>query len=142
MSNLKTYHAKEQDVESRWVVINANGKSLGRLSTVLSTMLLGKDNPRFTPGVDIAPNIVVVNADGVKCSSPEENFFWHTGYPGGIKKESMGSRIESKSDKVILKAVERMLPKNKHGRKLLTKLRVFKGAEHTHQAQNPELIEV
>lgn len=142
MSNLKTYHAKEQDVESKWVLVNAQGKSLGRLSTVLASKLLGKDNPRFTPGVDIAPNIVVINAQGVRCSNKEKEFFWHTGYPGGVKQESMGSRIETKADKVILKAVERMLPRNRHGRKLLTKLRVFVGAEHIHEAQNPEIIDV
>lgn len=142
MSNLKTYHAKPQDIETKWVLVNANGKSLGRLATVLASKLLGKDNPRFTPGVDLGLNIVVVNAAGVKNSNPAEKFFWHTGYPGGIKEESMASRLETKSDKVILKAVERMLPKNSHGRKLLTKLRVFVGPEHTHEAQSPELIEV
>jgi|AntRauTorckE5430_2_1112549.scaffolds.fasta_scaffold00008_67 large subunit ribosomal protein L13 len=142
MRSLKTYHAKTQDVETRWVLINAQGKSLGRLSTVLASMLLGKDNPRYTPGVDIGPHIVIINASGVKCSSPDENFYWHTGYPGGIKKESMGSRLENKADKVILKAVERMLPRNSHGRKLLTKLRVFTGTEHAHEAQTPEVIEV
>ena len=142
MSNLKTYHAKEQDVESKWLLVNAKDKSLGRLSTMLATKLLGKDNPRYTPGVDIAPYIVVVNADGVKCSREDKNFYWHTGYPGGIKQESMGDRLATKSDKVILKAVERMLPRNSHGRKLLTKLRVFSGAEHLHTAQNPEEINV
>lgn len=142
MSNLKTYHAKPQDIETKWVLVNANGKSLGRLATVLASKLLGKDNPRFTPGVDLGLNIVVVNAAGVKNSNPDEKFFWHTGYPGGIKEESMASRLETKADKVILKAVERMLPKNSHGRKLLTKLRVFVGPEHTHEAQTPELIEV
>ncbi|MEC7030315.1 MAG: 50S ribosomal protein L13 [Pseudomonadota bacterium] len=141
MSNLKTYHAKKQDVESKWLLVNAKGKSLGRLSTQLATKLLGKDNPRYTPGVDIAPYIVVINADGVKSSREDTNFYWHTGYPGGLKQESMGDRIATKSDKVILKAVERMLPKNSHGRKLLTKLRVFSGSEHSHAAQNPEEIE-
>ena len=142
MSNLKTYHAKKQDVESKWLLVNAKDKSLGRLSTMLATKLLGKDNPRYTPGVDIAPYIVVINAGEVKCSRNDKNFYWHTGYPGGIKQESMGDRIATKSDKVILKAVERMLPKNSHGRKLLTKLRVFSGAEHAHVAQNPEEIDV
>ena len=142
MSNFKTYHAKEQDVNSEWVLVNAKGKSLGRLSTVLASMLLGKDNPRFTPGVDIAPHIVVINAGEVKPSRGDKNFYWHTGYPGGIKHESMEYRVENKADKVVLKAVERMLPKNSHGRKLLTKLRVFTGAEHAHVAQQPKEIEV
>ena len=142
MSNFKTYHAKEQDVNSRWVLVNAEEKSLGRLSTVLASMLLGKDNPRFTPGVDIAPHIVVINAAKVKPSREDKDFYWHTGYPGGIKHETVGSRLETKADKVILKAVERMLPKNSHGRKLLTKLRVFSGSEHTHSAQQPTEIQV
>lgn len=142
MRNLKTYHAKPQDVETKWLLVNANGKSLGRLATVLASKLLGKDNPRYTPGVNLGVNIVVVNASGVKPSRTDEKFYWHTGYPGGIKEESMGSRLETKADKVILKAVERMLPKNPHGRALLTQLRVFVGPEHVHEAQNPELIEV
>lgn len=142
MSNLKTYHAKEQDVTAKWVLINAEGKSLGRMATKIASMLLGKDNPRYTPGVDIAPHIVVINAGGVKPSRDDREFYWHTGYPGGIKSESLKDRIETKADKVVLKAVERMLPKNSHGRKLLTKLRVFAGAEHTHIAQNPEEITV
>lgn len=140
MSNLKTYHAKKQDVESKWLLVSAEGKSLGRLSTLLASKLLGKDNPRYTPGVDIAPWIVVINSDKVKPSRDDKNFYWHTGYPGGIKSETVGQRLETKSDEVILKAVERMLPKNSHGRKLLTKLRVFKGSEHTHAAQQPKDI--
>lgn len=142
MSNLKTYHAKTTDVEVKWLLVNAEGKSLGRVATLLASKLIGKDNPRYTPGVDIAPNIVVINASGIKNSNPETKFHWHTGYPGGIKEESMGSRLEKKADKVVLKAVERMLPRNSHGRKLLTKLRVFTGAEHCHEAQSPVAIKV
>jgi large subunit ribosomal protein L13 len=141
MSNFKTYHAKEQDVNSEWLLVNARNKSLGRLSTEIARRLLGKNNPRFTPGVDIAPHIVVINAAEVKPSREDKNFYWHTGYPGGIKQESIGSRLETKADKVVLKAVERMLPKNSHGRKLLTKLRVFVSSEHTHVAQQPKEID-
>lgn len=142
MSNLKTYHAKEQDVDSKWILINAEGKSLGRMSTLIASKLLGKDNPRYTPGVDIAPHIVVINCSKVKPSRDDRQFYWHTGYPGGIKQDSLKNRIATKADKVVLKAVERMLPKNSHGRKLLTKLRAFEGAEHAHVAQNPQEIEV
>ena len=142
MSNLKTYHAKPQDVDAGWILVDANKKVLGRLATQLATKLLGKDNPRYTPGVDIAPHIVVVNAWKVVCTSKDKTFYWHTGYPGGIKQEKVSDRIESKPDKVILKAVERMLPKNKHGRHLLTKLRVFAGPEHSHVAQNPVAVEI
>ena len=140
MSNLKTYHAKPEDVDSSWILVDANNKVLGRLATQLASKLLGKDNPRFTPGVDIAPHIVVINASGIVCTSKGKKFYWHTGYPGGIKEELVSDRIETKPDVVILKAVERMLPRNKHGRHLLTKLRVFAGSEHTHTAQTPEPV--
>lgn len=136
MSNFKTYHAKSQDVETKWVLVNASDQALGRLATKIASKLLGKDNPRYTPGVDLAPYIVVINAKDVNCNSSKD-FFWHTGYPGGLKKESMQHRLEVKPDEVILKAVQRMLPRNRYGRHLLTKLRVFSGSEHTHQAQNP-----
>ena len=142
MRNLKTYHAKTQDVEPQWILVDANNKVLGRLATQIAVKLLGKDNPRYTPGVDIAPHIVVINAAGIVCTSKDKKFYWHTGYPGGIKEEKVSDRIENKPDKVILKAVERMLPRNKHGRKLLTKLRVFPGAEHDHVAQSPIAVEI
>ena len=77
MSNLKTYHAKPQDVESSWILVDADNKVLGRLATQLATKLLGKDNPRFTPGVDIAPHIVVINAGNIICTSKDKKFFWH-----------------------------------------------------------------
>lgn len=137
-----TYHAKQNDVEAKCVLINLEGQSLGRVATKIATILLGKDNPRYTPGVDIAPMVVVINAGKVKPSRDDRDFYWHTGYPGGIKRESIKDRIEKKADKVVLKAVERMLPKNSHGRKLLTKLRVFEGAEHDHVAQNPQEVQV
>lgn len=141
MLNLKTYHAKTQDVETKWVLVDASDKALGRLASGIAKKLLGKDNPRYTPGVDISPYIVVINAKNVRCNG-DKNFFWHTGYPGGIKKESMQYRLENKPDALIMKAVQRMLPRNRYGRHLLTKLRIFVDSDHIHQAQNPEAIEI
>ncbi|UTC24358.1 50S ribosomal protein L13 [Candidatus Comchoanobacter bicostacola] len=142
MSNLRTYHAKTSDVPAKWVLVDLNKKVLGRASTQIATMLMGKDNPRFTPGVDLGVHVVVINADKVVCTSKDKKFYWHTGYPGGIKEEAVADRIKNKSDQVILKSVQRMLPKNKHGAHLLTKLRVFPGSEHAHAAQNPEQVEI
>lgn len=140
--NLRTYHAKKQDVAPKWVLVDVENKVLGRVATQIAMALMGKDNPRYTPGVDIGPHVVVINAKQVVCTSKDKKFYWHTGYPGGIKEESIDFRIENKPEQVIMKAVQRMLPKNKFGSHLLTKLRVFAGAEHTHQAQNPEVMNI
>jgi large subunit ribosomal protein L13 len=140
MANQKTYHAKKDDVTPRWVIVDVKNKVLGRVATQIAKTLIGKDNPCYTPGVDIAPHVVVINAKDVVCTSKNKKFYWHTGHPGGLKEESIEFRIENKPEQVIMKAVQRMLPKNKFGAKLLKKLRVFADSEHAHQAQNPEVM--
>ena len=137
---MRTESYKRTDIVDSWVLVDASEKALGRLASKIASKLLGKDNPRFTPGVDISPHIVVINASKVRCNS-NKDFFWHTGYPGGLKKESMQYRLEHKPEVLVLKAVERMLPRNRYGRHLLTKVRVFEGNEHKHQAQNPKEID-
>ncbi|MDC3181152.1 50S ribosomal protein L13 [Gammaproteobacteria bacterium] len=140
MANLKTYHAKKEDAVPRWVIVDVKNQVLGRVATQIARTLIGKDNPMYTPGVDLAPHIIVINAKDLVCTSKNKKFYWHTGYPGGIKEESIEFRLENKPEQVMMKAVQRMLPKNKLGAKLLKKLRVFSSAEHDHIAQNPEVM--
>ena len=128
---MKTFSAKPADIEKKWVVIDANGLVLGRLATIIAMRLRGKHKPIFTPHMDTGDNIVVVN------------FYWHTGYPGGIKGRSKGAILDGKHpERVIEKAVERMVPRGPLGRKVMSNLRVYAGPEHPHAAQQPEPLDI
>lgn len=143
---MKTYVAKPQEVEKKWVIVDAEGIALGRLAAVVATRLRGKHLPIFTPHVDCGDNVIVINADKVRLTGNKRDkslFFWHTGYPGGIKQRSKGQILDGKHpERVIEKAVERMLPKNKLGRQMFKNMRVYAGAEHPHEAQKPEVLDV
>ncbi|MGE0747529.1 MAG: 50S ribosomal protein L13 [Rhodospirillales bacterium] len=143
---MKTYSAKPAEVESKWHLIDAEGLVLGRLAAICATMLRGKHKPMFTPHIDCGDNIVVVNAEKVHLTGrklKDKIFYWHTGYPGGIKERSMGQTLASKHpERVIQKAVERMLPKGVLGREQLKKLKVYAGPAHPHEAQQPKPFDV
>jgi len=143
---MKTFVAKPQEVEKKWIIVDAEGVSLGRLASIIATRLRGKHKPIFTPHVDCGDNVVVINAEKVRLTGKKYDndiFFWHTGFPGGIKQRTKGEILEGKHpQRVVEKAVERMLPKGPMGRKIFTNLRVYAGTEHPHEAQTPEVLDV
>ncbi|HYM31922.1 MAG TPA: 50S ribosomal protein L13 [Candidatus Cybelea sp.] len=144
---MKTYSMKPADVQKKWVVIDANGIVLGRLAAIIATRLRGKHKPAYTAHVDCGDNVIVVNAEKVHLTGrkrQDREFFWHTGHPGGIKGRTLGKILESKfPERVVLNAVERMLPKDSPlARQQFKNLRVYAGAAHPHEAQQPETLNV
>ncbi len=143
---MKTYSAKPGEVEKKWVLIDAEGLVVGRLATIIATRLKGKHKPSYTPHVDMGDNIIVVNAAKVVFSGKkheDKRYHWHTGYPGGIKTRTPRQILEGKfPGRVVEKAVERMLSRGPQHRRLMANLRIYAGAEHPHQAQNPVKLDV
>lgn len=144
---MKTYSAKQGEVKSNWWVVDAEDVVLGRLASVVAKMLRGKHKPTFTPHIDTGDHIVVINADKVKLTGKkrtQNKFYWHTGYPGGIKERTPEFTLSGKHpQRVIEKAVERMLPKESPlARQQFSKLRVYAGTEHPHEAQSPKVLDI
>jgi large subunit ribosomal protein L13 len=143
---MKTFSAKPADVEKKWVVIDATGLVVGRLASIIALRLRGKHKPSFTPHVDDGDNVIVINAEKVVFTGrkrDQKNYYHHTGYIGGIKERSAKSIFEGRfPERILEKAVERMLPRGPLGRKQLGNLRVYSGAEHPHEAQKPEALDV
>ena len=143
---MKTFNIKPADVKKEWLVIDADGLVLGRLASLIAMRLRGKHLPTFTPNVDCGDQIVVVNAEKVRLTGNKARdsiFYWHTGHPGGIKGLSQGAILAGKHpERVIEKAVERMLPRGPLGRQQLSNLRVYNGPEHPHEAQQPTKLDV
>ena len=143
---MKTYSAKPSEVEKKWFVIDADGVVLGRLASLIALRLRGKHKPTFTPHIDCGDNIIVVNADKVRLTgnkAQQSVFYWHTGYPGGIKGMSQGKILSGRfPERVLLKAVERMLPKGPLGRQQLGNLKVYAAGTHPHEAQQPQPLDV
>ena len=142
---MKTYMAKAQDVERKWYVVDAEGKTLGRLATAVATVLRGKNKPIFTPFVDTGDYVIVVNADKVVLTGKklDQKFYYrHSGYTGGLKSTVARKMLAAKPAFVVTEAVRGMLPKNALGRNMIKKLHVYAGPEHVHQAQKPETLEV
>ena len=144
---MKTYSAKPNEVEKKWVVIDAEGLVVGRLASIIAMRLRGKHKPAFTPNVDCGDHVVVVNAEKVVFTGKkrtDKKFYWHTGYPGGIKERTMDKILDgAHPDRVITKAVERMMPKESPlAREQMTHLRVYAGPDHPHTAQSPEALDV
>ncbi|WP_448203489.1 50S ribosomal protein L13 [Azospirillum sp. sgz302134] len=143
---MKTYNLKPSDIEKKWYVVDADGLVLGRLASILANILRGKTKPTFTPHMDCGDHVVVINAEKVKLTGnkrQDDMFYWHTGYPGGIKGRSKGQILDGKyPERVIEKAVERMVPRGPLGRKVMTHLKVYKGAAHPHEAQQPVALDV
>jgi large subunit ribosomal protein L13 len=143
---MKSYSAKPAEVDKKWLVIDGTGLIVGRLATIIAMRLRGKHKPTFTPHVDCGDNVIVVNADKVVFTGrklQQKVYNYHTGFIGGIKYRSAKSIMEGRfPERIVEKAVERMLPRGPLGRKQLGNLRVYKGAEHPHVAQNPEKVDV
>ena len=142
---MKTYQANAQDRERGWYVVDAEGKTLGRLATQIANVLRGKHKPTYTPHVDVGDFVIVVNAEKVAVTGDkrEKKLYWrHSGYPGGIRSRTLGDLLEKRPEEVIRKAVKGMLPRNRLARQQLRKLKVYAGPEHPHRAQKPEQLEI
>lgn len=140
---MKTYVAKEDEVDKRWYLVDAENRILGRLASQIAIRLRGKHKPVFTPYTDTGDFIVVINADKVALTGSKlENkiYYRHTGYTGGLKQISAGKLMEKRPTELLRMAVKRMLPKNSLGRKQLKKLKIYAGTDHPHQAQKPETL--
>jgi len=142
---VKTYVAKPATIDKKWYVVDASGKTLGRLSTVIADALRGKRKTIYTPNIDTGDFVVVVNAEKVVVTgrkAEQKMYYRHSGYPGGIKSESFARLIGRRPEEVLRRAVKGMLPHNKLGAAQLRKLKVYAGPEHPHEAQHPEVLEV
>ena len=143
---MKTFSAKPADIEKKWVLIDATGIVVGRLASIIAMRLRGKHKPSFTPHMDMGDNVIVVNAKKVQFTGNKlkgKNYHWHTGYPGGIKSRSAEEILESNfPERVLVKAVKRMLPGGVLSRQQMTNLKVYSGSEHPHEAQKPEIVDV
>lgn len=138
---MKTYMAKPENVERKWYVVDASGMVLGRLASQVAAVLRGKNKPAFTPNVDTGDHVIIINCDKVRLTGKkaEQKYYrYHTGYVGGLKEIQYKKLMAEKPDFAVYNAVKGMLPKNSLGRQMIKKLRVYKGAEHNHQAQQPE----
>lgn len=140
---MKTYVAKPADVKHDWYVIDATKHNLGRLAANVAKLLRGKHKPTFTPHVDTGDHVIIINAEKVPFTGRkgDEEYFWHTGFPGGIKSMKRKHMVEKHPTRVIEKTVKGMLPRGPLGRQVFKKLHIYAGAEHPHQAQQPKVIE-
>jgi len=142
---MSTYFPKEGDIKPRWFVIDAEGQVLGRLSSAIAKIISGKTKPTYTPFLDTGDHVIVLNAEKVRLTGNKEGdkiYRHHTGYPGGLKERAARFIRVEKPEQMIEEAVWGMLPKNRIGRKMLKKLKVYRGTSHPHQAQLPEAFEV
>ncbi|MCR8726440.1 50S ribosomal protein L13 [Frigidibacter sp. ROC022] len=143
---MKTFTATPADIEKKWILIDAEGVVLGRLASIVATRLRGKHKPTYTPHMDMGDNVIVINADKVVMTGnkrSDKRYYWHTGHPGGIKFRTAEQLLDGKHpERVVIKAVERMISRNKLGKQQMTNLRVYAGAEHKHEAQSPEVLDV
>ncbi len=143
---MKTYSAKPSEIDRKWYVIDAEDVVLGRMASIIALRLRGKHKTMYTPHLDCGDNIIVINAEKVKLTGrklEKKIYYRHTGWPGGIKSNTAGNILAGKHpERVVIKAVERMISRNPLGRQQLRKLHVYPGADHPHQAQNPEVLDV
>ena len=142
---MSSFIAKPHEVERKWYVVDAEGKTVGRLAAEVAKVLRGKHKPTFTPHVDTGDHVIVINADKAVFTGKklvQKTYFRHSGYPGGTTFTPAGKMLETRPERVIEMAVKGMLPKNRLGAKMYTKLNVYAGAEHPHAAQNPEVLEI
>jgi len=143
---MSTFSAKPSDIKKGWTLIDANGLVLGRLATIIATRLRGKHKAAYTPHMDDGDHIVVINAAKIAITGnkgKQSINYWYSGFPGGLKEHSKGAILAGKHpERVLLKAVERMVPRGPMGRKVMSHLRVYPGAEHPHEAQTPVVLDV
>jgi len=143
---MKTFSIKSADIKKNWYIVDAEGLVLGRLASILANLVRGKHKPEYTPHMDCGDYVIVINADRIELTGSKldhKKFYWHTGHPGGIKERTMKEILESAHpERVILKAVERMIPKGPLGRRQLKNLFVYGGATHPHEAQTPVSLNI
>ena len=143
---VKTYSAKASEVDKKWLLIDADDVVLGRLASIIANILRGKHKPMYTPHIDCGDHVIVINAGKVKLTGRKREgkvYYRHTGYPGGIRARTAGQILDGKHpERVLIKAVERMVPKGPLGRRQMGNLRVYGGPEHPHEAQKPEPLDV
>ena len=142
---MKTYSTKAKDIQKKWYLVDAEGKTLGRLATRVAAILRGKHKPTYTPHMDMGDNVIVVNAEKIQVTGrkfDQKKYYRHSGYPGGIKSTDYSDMIKNKPERVITLAVNGMLPHNRLGRAIAKHLRVYRGPEHSNEAQRPEKLEI
>ena len=143
---MKTFSQKPAEVEKKWILIDAENVVLGRLASIVANRLRGKHKATFTPHVDDGDNVIIINAGKVKLTGKkysDKKYYWHTGYPGGIKERTARAILEGKfPERVVEKAIQRMIPEGPLGRRQLKNLRVYAGSEHPHEAQQPEVLDL
>lgn len=141
----KTYYPKASEITHEWYLVDANGQNLGRLASRIANILLGKNKTTYTPGVDVGDFVVVVNCERVEVTGnklEDKIYYRHSGYPGGLKEIKLKDQLARFPERVLRSAVWGMLPKNKHGRKLMKKLKIYAGPDHPHEAQKPQPLKL
>lgn len=142
---MKTVSIRKEDITRKWFLVDANEKILGRLASEVASILRGKHKPQFTPHLDLGDHVVVINAEKIKLTGnklKDKVYYHHSGYPKGLKSRTAGELMRERPEEVISMAIKGMLPKNKLGKTMARKLKVYKGPEHPHQAQSPEMLEI
>ena len=143
---MKTFSAKPNSIEKQWIIVDAEGVVLGRLASIVAMRLRGKHKASFTPHMDMGDNVIIINAEKIQLTGKkktDKTYYWHTGYPGGIKSRTAGQLLDGKfPERVVTKAIERMLPGGVLSRQQMTNLRVYAGSEHPHLAQNPVSLDI
>lgn len=145
MAGTKTYVAKPNELTAQWWLVDGQDAIVGRMATEIAMILMGKHRPTYTPHVDTGDYVVVVNVEKIRFTGKkreQKTYAWYSGYPGGLKTETAANLIERNPELIVRDAVRRMLPKNKLARHMLTKLKIYRGTEHPHQAQNPQLLDL
>jgi large subunit ribosomal protein L13 len=143
---MKTFSATPADIDKKWILIDAEGVVLGRLASIIAMRLRGKHKATFTPSMDMGDNVIVINAEKIQLTGNKRSdkiHYWHTGHPGGIKQRTAGQILDGKfPERMVTKAVQRMLPGGKLSRTQMTNLRVYAGGDHPHEAQDPTVLDV
>jgi len=142
---LETYIPKLNEINQKWLVVDADGQILGRFASEVASILRGKNKPIFTPHMDVGDNVIIINAGKIRVTGKKaktKKYYRHTGYPGGLRSDSYSDLIKSNPAKILEKAIWGMLPHNKLGKKIYKKLKIYAGNEHPHEAQKPEKIEI
>ena len=142
---METYIPKLNEINQKWLVVDADGQILGRLASEVASILRGKNKPIFTPHMDVGDHVIIINAEKIRVTGKKaktKKYYRHTGYPGGLRSDSYSDLIKSNPAKILEKAIWGMLPHNKLGKKIYKKLKIYAGNEHPHEAQKPEKIEI
>ncbi len=142
---MSTYFPSSHDISRKWFVVDASGKTLGRLATEAARVLSGKNSPKYTPFMDMGDHLIVINAEKIRLTglkSQQKMYRRYTGFPGGLREESFVRLLQRKPEKIVEEAIKGMLPKTKLGRKMASKLNVYKGDQHPHGAQQPQPLEI